>query len=555
MSNEATKRCLSAAARIPEGSAYFVASSNPLIRSGLEKARQKADSLISKMIAALTEKEESSGSWREVEDALDKVFATIDDSISNLNNLTKRPKLEITEAPVDLNEDPLDQGTLTGQSVDNSNSEFISKLKVKPHAIVPLEETPSNSHIYESEIRNWLSRETSRVSEISQLPIAIMPVKNTELEYIDSVSGLDSLIADLSQQDIIAVDLEHHSMHSYRGFTCLVQISTKSKDYILDPFPVWREMYKLNAVFCDPEIVKVFHGGDSDILWLQRDFGIYVVNMFDTGQAARILQVPGGRGLANLLSFYCDIKADKQYQMADWRERPLSREMLKYAREDTHYLIYIYQRMVRVLLTQGAIGDFETATAYGRKMLQSVVEASTQIALKTHREELHDPYAHASNLCLKTGNKLEGIAFATLSGILSWRDRTARQLNKSTGYIFPDRACIRLASQCPSNPSQIERLCLSAFVSQNSQEVWKSISEIIASEKPGNIDSVSSDRVDVETEFTAFEIAKQPIKLVHVGIAPESKSRFAEMVAKVSSEPTIPLDNILDTIDRELSGV
>ena len=24
-------------------------------------------------------------------------------------------------------------------------------------------------------------------------------------------------------------------------------------------------------------------GADSDIIWLQRDFGIYVVNLFDTG--------------------------------------------------------------------------------------------------------------------------------------------------------------------------------------------------------------------------------------------------------------------------------
>lgn len=26
------------------------------------------------------------------------------------------------------------------------------------------------------------------------------------------------------------------------------------------------------------------HGADRDIMWLQRDFGIYVCNMFDTGQ-------------------------------------------------------------------------------------------------------------------------------------------------------------------------------------------------------------------------------------------------------------------------------
>ena len=72
---------------------------------------------------------------------------------------------------------------------------------------------------------------------------------------------------------------------------------------------------------------QVFHGADNDVSWLQRDFGLYVVNMFDTHQAARILRPPGSDGrvdrgeysLANLLSRYCQVTADKQYQTADWR--------------------------------------------------------------------------------------------------------------------------------------------------------------------------------------------------------------------------------------------
>ena len=55
------------------------------------------------------------------------------------------------------------------------------------------------------------------------------------------------------------------------------------------------------------QVVKVLHGADSDIVWLQRDFGIYVVNLFDTGQAARVLTYPSA-GLAYLLSKMCGVK-------------------------------------------------------------------------------------------------------------------------------------------------------------------------------------------------------------------------------------------------------
>lgn len=57
-----------------------------------------------------------------------------------------------------------------------------------------------------------------------------------------------------------------------------------------------------------------------DIVWLQRDFGVYVVNLFDTGQAARVLHF-AHLSLSYLLKHYCKLDVDKQFQLADWRMR------------------------------------------------------------------------------------------------------------------------------------------------------------------------------------------------------------------------------------------
>ena len=67
---------------------------------------------------------------------------------------------------------------------------------------------------------------------------------------------------------------------------------------------IFEELHELNTIFTDPSIVKVLHGADRDVLWLQRDFSVYLVNMFDTGQAARQLKLrhprcrvpPSGQG-------------------------------------------------------------------------------------------------------------------------------------------------------------------------------------------------------------------------------------------------------------------
>jgi ribonuclease D len=77
-----------------------------------------------------------------------------------------------------------------------------------------------------------------------------------------------------------------------------------------------------------------------DVIWLQRDFGIYIVNLFDTFHASHALDLPN-HGYAFLLKFYCDVETNKKYQLADWRIRPLTPDMLKYARIDTHYLLYM----------------------------------------------------------------------------------------------------------------------------------------------------------------------------------------------------------------------
>ena len=65
------------------------------------------------------------------------------------------------------------------------------------------------------------------------------------------------MLAKLRQASEIAVDLEHHSYRSYAGFVCLMQLSTRQEDWIVDTLALREELTELNEVFTDPEIVKV----------------------------------------------------------------------------------------------------------------------------------------------------------------------------------------------------------------------------------------------------------------------------------------------------------
>lgn len=162
--------------------------------------------------------------------------------------------------------------------------------------------------------------------------------ESTDAVWVDTPEAVQEMVRELKQATEIAVDLEHHETHSYVGLVSLMQISTREKDWIVDTLVPWREdLQVLNEVFTDPRIVKarrslrtrhsstdlsrqVLHGSTCDIIWLQRDLGLYVVGLFDTYHASNILAYPR-HGLAYLLQRFAAFDTDKRYQMADWRMR------------------------------------------------------------------------------------------------------------------------------------------------------------------------------------------------------------------------------------------
>ncbi|XP_076359392.1 exosome complex component 10-like isoform X2 [Tachypleus tridentatus] len=227
-----------------------------------------------------------------------------------------------------------------------------------------------------------------------------------------------------------------------------MQLSTREKDYIIDAIELRSELSHLNEVFTDPKIVRVLHGADMDILWLQRDFGLYVVNMFDTGQAARVLNM-ACFSLAYLLKHYCQLDVNKQFQLADWRIRPLPDDMIQYAREDTHYLLYIYDHMKRDLISKG--ND-------QKNLLISVFQRSKTVCLKKYQKP---PFQDDSYLDLLKKHKksFNNCQLWALKQLYEWRDKISRTEDESTGYVLPNHMLLQIAEVLPREQQGILACC------------------------------------------------------------------------------------------------
>ncbi|KAK1705060.1 exonuclease [Colletotrichum lupini] len=428
--------------------------------------------------------------WRSIVDVVDSVLEKADTSIDEYTGALKRKDAPATDAAPQSKKPKTAGGVVRSanitkpqlhfdQPVDNS-AQWKPLITEKPHATVPLEKSLITSeteegfvqykHPYEAEILE--AKYPDRVYEQAE-PIPWQPVEGTEAIYVDTYEGVLKMLKDLKKAKEIAVDLEHHDFRTYVGLTSLMQISTREQDWIVDTLKPWRQQLQvLNEVFADPSIIKVFHGPFMDMVWLQRDLGLYVNGLFDTGSACEALHYPQ-KSLAFLLKKFVNFDADKKYQLADWRVRPLSDEMLYYARSDTHFLLYIYDKMRNELVMKSDRGN--PSTDY----IEMTLQKSKTLSLSRYGGETFDPKSGKGskgwyNTLLKHPMPFSGQQFAVYRAIWEWRDEVARKEDESTAFVMPNGIVGDIAKHMPPDAKALHALIPNhAFIARkNVTEIW-----------------------------------------------------------------------------------
>ena len=257
---------------------------------------------------------------------------------------------------------------------------------------------------------------------------------------------------------------------------CLVQISTADADYVVDALALRFELRALAPAFSDPKIRKVFHACQGvDIPRLQRDFGIFVVNVFDTQEAARVLGAPLG-----LIALYASAgvistarrdeleSLKRAYQNCDWRSRPLSPAQLEYAVCDARHLVDLEAYLNRELR------NFDPLRDYGLPPASAPRDAPRPPPPPGPREAAGDEEAdmvtsaycrsQRATLCLwraprsprlqaardKQFAALARDAAPRFSALVAWRDAEARRLDEGPHAVCPSAALAAFAKRWPT---------------------------------------------------------------------------------------------------------
>lgn len=264
-----------------------------------------------------------------------------------------------------------------------------------------------------------------------------MPL-HAEPIMITDPGALRAILPRLSEERLLACDLEADSLHHYTEKVCLIQISTPHDSLIIDPLAV-PDLSPLHEVMASEQIRKIFHGADYDIRSLHRDFSIEIGNLFDTMVACQFL---GEKelGLAAVLKKRFGVELEKKYQKADWSKRPLDDGMIRYAVTDTGLLIELYRQLEAELRAKGRLSWVEEECA-----LLSRVRVA---------ERSDEPLF----LRFKGAAKMDPRTLTVLEGLLRFRDGKARQRDLPPFKVIGNEVIRELAEKKPRTQEELKEV-------------------------------------------------------------------------------------------------
>jgi ribonuclease D len=253
---------------------------------------------------------------------------------------------------------------------------------------------------------------------------------------IDDDQKLAKFLQQLRTAPWVALDTEADSLHAYPEKVCLLQISTPAGDVLIDPLADINLEPLLHAL-CDHELIV--HGADYDLRLLRKHHEFVPRAIFDTMLASRLLGCHQF-GLTNLVAQYLDVTLEKGSQKADWARRPLTERMEIYARNDTHHLKPLADRLRMELQEKGRLSWHQETCA--RLIADCAQPASPDPDLVWR---------------VKGSQILGRLELAVLRELWHWREAEAVAANRPPFFILSHEILINLAGAA-ANAHRIDTL-------------------------------------------------------------------------------------------------
>ena len=278
-----------------------------------------------------------------------------------------------------------------------------------------------------------------------------------DYEYIDTTQALVEFTRQAQNTETIAVDIEGDSMFHYQEKVCLIQMEANGQTVVIDPLKI-NDISPIKPLLENPEIGKVIHGADYDIRSMYRDFGISIVNLFDT-QLASMYMGWTETSLEAVVGRHFGVELDKKYQKKNWSRRPLPEKMVAYAASDVAYLIPLSRYLSQELKKRG-------------RLAWVAEECLLLIGVRPVKNNDGPMF-----IKFKGAGRLEPRQLGTLEALLQMRNAIARQKDRPLFKIIGNMALKKIAM---APPVDLKRLKAGKALSDKQFEMYgKAVMEAV----------------------------------------------------------------------------
>ena len=169
-----------------------------------------------------------------------------------------------------------------------------------------------------------------------------------------------------SKDTHLAIDCEMMGLNPRRDRLCLVQICDSSNRFsLIQILPDQKVAPRLQKLFENPEIIKIFHFARMDMQFLKAFLGIKLQGGCCTKIASKLARTYTDKhGLKELIREFFDVNIDKKNQSSDWGKKILSKDQLDYAAEDVRYLISLEFQLTEILIRENRLDLAEKCFAF-----------------------------------------------------------------------------------------------------------------------------------------------------------------------------------------------
>jgi ribonuclease D len=283
---------------------------------------------------------------------------------------------------------------------------------------------------------------------------------NPDTRYIDSTAELETLCAQLSGAQWMTLDTEFLREKTYYPKLCLLQVAVPGVVACVDPLAI-EDISPLLDVIYDPGITKVMHAARQDMEILYHLRGVLPAPVFDTQIAALLLGFSDQVGYGTLVSELLGVTLDKLHTRADWSQRPLSPEQVRYAADDVIYLAQVYERLVERL---GDLGRLDWLTEDFERLVQA---------------ELYSNPPQQAWLKVRGINRLKGASLSVLQALAGWRESQAQRLDRPKGWLLRDDVMVDIARHLPGDRTALGKIrgLSERVVSKNGEQLLGLVAE------------------------------------------------------------------------------